>query len=234
MNSDSLNSFSNPEIVCISFSFSLHSPFKSMTNSAILDPHNYEKTVYVDQICWMVWQCPLGIDQPFVRCTFPNQGKIQPVLVQACDLSCSDSPGCEPRHREYGDPRIVGLHRGCRMGSLVAMRRRIGLYSDRRRTIERGFGLGLSVVVVALPIGWFRTVLRCGSSSGVGTLAQRFSLVQVLKLRSSSILDPTIFFSGCPAAFGSYGLSPPHVISAQCQCSRSALSALRVDRASHF
>jgi hypothetical protein len=51
-----------------------------------------------------------------------------------------------------------------------------GSYSDRRRTIERGFGLGLSVVVVALPIGWFRTVLRCGASSGVGTVAERFSL----------------------------------------------------------
>jgi hypothetical protein len=32
------------------------------------------------------------------------------------------------------------------------------------------------VVVVALPIGWFRTVFRCGASSGVGTLAERFSL----------------------------------------------------------
>jgi hypothetical protein len=31
MKSDNLNSFSNPEIVCVSFLFSLHSPFKSMT-----------------------------------------------------------------------------------------------------------------------------------------------------------------------------------------------------------
>jgi hypothetical protein len=91
-------------------------------------------------------------------------------------LSCSDSPGCEPRHREYGDPVIVEEHRGCRMGSLAAMRGRIGPYSDRRRTIEREFKLGLPVVVVALPIGWFRTVLRRGASSGVGTLAERFSL----------------------------------------------------------
>jgi hypothetical protein len=91
-------------------------------------------------------------------------------------LSCSDSPRCEPRHREYGDPVIGGEHRGCRMGSMVAMRGWIGSYSDRRRTIERGFGLGLSVVVVALRIGWFRTAVRCGASSGVGTLAERFSL----------------------------------------------------------
>jgi hypothetical protein len=62
------------------------------------------------------------------------------------------------------------------MGSMVAMRGRIGSHSDRRRTIERRFGLGLSVVVVALPIGWFRTMLRCGASLGVRTLAERFSL----------------------------------------------------------
>jgi hypothetical protein len=90
-------------------------------------------------------------------------------------LSCSDSPRCEPRHGEYGDLVIVGEHRGCRMGSMIAMRGRIGSYSNRRRS-ERGFGLGLSVVVVALPIGWFHTVLRCGASSGVGTLAERFCL----------------------------------------------------------
>jgi hypothetical protein len=51
-----------------------------------------------------------------------------------------------------------------------------GSYLDRRRTIEQGFGLGLSVVVVSLPIGWFRTLLRCGASSGIGKLAERFSL----------------------------------------------------------
>jgi hypothetical protein len=123
-----------------------------------------------------IWPFPLGIGQLFVHYTFPNQGKMQPVLTRARDLSCSDSPGYEPRHREYGDPVIVGEHRGCRMGSLVAMRWRIGSHSDRRRTIERGFGLGLSVVVVALPIGWLRTVLWCEASSGVGTLAERFSL----------------------------------------------------------
>jgi hypothetical protein len=55
------------------------------------------------------------------------------------------------------------------------MRGRIGSHSDRRRTIERGFGLVLSVVVVALPIRWFHTVLRCRASSGVETLAERFS-----------------------------------------------------------
>jgi hypothetical protein len=33
MNSDSLNSFSNPEIVCVVFS--LHSPFKSMTTTQL-------------------------------------------------------------------------------------------------------------------------------------------------------------------------------------------------------
>jgi hypothetical protein len=44
------------------------------------------------------------------------------------------------------------------------------------RTVERGFALGLSVVVFALPIEWFRTVLRREASSGVGTLAERFSL----------------------------------------------------------
>jgi hypothetical protein len=114
--------------------------------------------------------------QPFVRCTFPNQGKIQPVLARTCDLSCSDSPGCERRHREYDDPVIVREHWGCRMGSLVAMPGRIGSYSDIRRTIDRGFGLGLSVVVITLPIGWFCTGLRCGASSGVGTIAERFSL----------------------------------------------------------
>jgi hypothetical protein len=32
------------------------------------------------------------------------------------------------------------------------------------------------VGVVALQIGWFRTVLRCGASSDVTTLAERFSL----------------------------------------------------------
>jgi hypothetical protein len=32
------------------------------------------------------------------------------------------------------------------------------------------------VVVIALPIGWFRTVLRCEASSGVEILAERFSL----------------------------------------------------------
>jgi hypothetical protein len=56
------------------------------------------------------------------------------------------------------------------------MRRRIVSYSDRRRTIERGFGLRLSVGVVAFPVRWFRTMLRCGVSLGVGTLAERFSL----------------------------------------------------------
>jgi hypothetical protein len=121
---------------------------------------------------------------------------MQPVLARARDLSCSDSPGCEPRHREYGDQVIVGEHRGCRMGSMVTMRGRIGSYSDRCRTIERGFGLCLSVVVVALPIGWFRTVLRYGASSGVGTLAERFSLdrseSQIEKL---SNLDPAIVFT---------------------------------------
>jgi hypothetical protein len=124
----------------------------------------------------MVSPSPLGIGQPFVGCTFPNQGKMQRVLVRARDLSCSDSPRCEPQYREYGDPVIVGEHRSCRIGSMVAMRGRIGSYSDRHRTIERGFGLGLSVVIVALPIGWFRTVLRCGASSSVGTVAERFSL----------------------------------------------------------
>jgi hypothetical protein len=62
------------------------------------------------------------------------------------------------------------------MGSMLTMRRRIGLYSDRCRTIELGFGLGLSVVVFALPIGWFRTEIRCGALSGAGTWAERFSL----------------------------------------------------------
>jgi hypothetical protein len=62
------------------------------------------------------------------------------------------------------------------MGSLVALRGRIGSYLHKRRTIERGFGLGLSVVVIMLPIGWFYTVLRRGASSGVGVLAERFSL----------------------------------------------------------
>jgi hypothetical protein len=79
------------------------------------------------------------------------------------------------------------------MGSLAAIRGRIESYSDRRLTIERGFGLGLSVVVVALPIGLFRTVLRCGASSGVGTLAERFSLDRSgSQIENSSILDPTI------------------------------------------
>jgi hypothetical protein len=124
----------------------------------------------------MVSPFPLGIGRPFVRCTFRNQGKMQPVLAQTRDLSCSDSPRCEPRHRGYSDHVIVGKHRGCRMGSMVAMRGWIGSYSDICRTIERGFGLGLSVVVAALPTGLFRTVVRCGASSGVGTLAERFSL----------------------------------------------------------
>jgi hypothetical protein len=138
----------------------------------------------------MVSPFPLGIGQPFVRCTFPNQGKMQPVLARARDLSCSDSPRCEPRYREYGDLVIVGEHRGCRMGSMIAIRGRIGSYSNRLRTIERGFGLGLSVIVVALPIGWFRTVLRCGASSGIGTLAKRFSLDRSgSQIETSSILD---------------------------------------------
>jgi hypothetical protein len=124
----------------------------------------------------MAWPFPLGIGQPFVRCTIPNQGQMHPVRARARDLSFSDSPRCEPRHREYGDPVMVGEHWCCRMGSMVAMRGRIWSYSDRCRTIERGFGLGLLVVVVALSIGWFRTVLRCGASSGVETLAERFSL----------------------------------------------------------
>jgi hypothetical protein len=106
----------------------------------------------------------------------PKSGKNATNSRRARDLSCSDSPGCEPRDREYGDPVAVGEDRGCRMGSLVTMRGRIGSHSDRCRTIERGFGIGLSVVVVALPIGWVRTVLRCEASSGVGTLADRLSL----------------------------------------------------------
>jgi hypothetical protein len=81
------------------------------------------------------------------------------------------------------------------MGSMVAMRGRIGSYSDRRRTIEQGFGLGLSVVVVALPIGWFRTVFRCGTASGAGTLAERFGLD-----RSGSQIEKLI-------DFGSYYIS---------------------------
>jgi hypothetical protein len=105
-----------------------------------------------------------------------KSGKMQPVLARARDLSCSHSPGCKPRRRECGDPVIVGEHRCCRMGRPVVMRGRIGSCSERRQTIERGFGLGLSVAVVALLIGWFRTVLRCGASSSVGTLAERFIL----------------------------------------------------------
>jgi hypothetical protein len=101
---------------------------------------------------------------------------MQPVLARVRDLSCSDSPGCETRHREYGDPVIVGEHQRCHMRSLVAMRGRIGSYSDRRRIIERGFELSLSVVVVAPLIGSFRSGLRCGASSGVGTFTERFSL----------------------------------------------------------
>jgi hypothetical protein len=43
MNSDRLNSFSNPEIVCASFSLFSPLPFQiNDANSAILDPHNSE------------------------------------------------------------------------------------------------------------------------------------------------------------------------------------------------
>jgi hypothetical protein len=131
---------------------------------------------------------------------------MQPVLARARDLSCSDSPECKPRHREYGDPVIVGEHQGCRMGSLVAMRGRIGWYSDRRRTIERGFGLSLSVVVVALQIGWFRTVLRCGASSGVGTVAARFSLD-----RSGSQSEKLIDFGSYDRSTGARAEADYHI-----------------------
>jgi hypothetical protein len=56
------------------------------------------------------------------------------------------------------------------------------------------------MVVLALPIGWFPTVLRCEASSGVGTLAERFSLD-----RSGSQIEKFI-------DFGSYYKSYQYII----------------------
>jgi hypothetical protein len=50
--------------------------------------------------------------------------------------------------------------------------------------------------VVALQIGWFRTVFRCGASSRVRTLAERFSLD-----RSGSQIEKFIDF-GSDDSFG--------------------------------
>jgi hypothetical protein len=56
------------------------------------------------------------------------------------------------------------------------------------------------VVVVALPIGWFCTVVGCGPSSGLGTLAERFSLDH-----SGSQIEKFI-------DFGSYSISDPQLL----------------------